>query len=150
MGQATEDRRVSFSKAQKKLRGFLRGVGLPDQVLWLSEDRVIGHPGKVWIYRPLELADESASAAFYEHICDCSRANIRIDVLTQYEGHSVCYVEDCGDSTALLNFGTKMNLVPMVPVDSRSRWLQTKLYLSTCRDSHEIHRRRITPACVSA
>jgi len=150
MGKAVEDRRVSFSKACKKLRGFLRGIRMPEDILWLSEDRVIGHAAKVWVFRPLELEDAAASQAFYEHLCDTSRANIRIDVLAQFQGRSICYVEDCGDDTAYLNFGTSLNLVEMDPVESHSRWLQTKLYLATRRDHHAVTKRRITPACVSA
>lgn len=145
-----KDPRVPFDKAQKKLQTFLKGIRLPQRILWLTGDRVTGHTGKVWIYQPATLEDPASSRAFYESLRIGTAVSLRIDVLCEWEGASVCFVEDCGGESCYLNFGAGFEPVEVEAVHTRSQWLATRFFLGGRRDRHPVTHRRITPASESA
>ena len=117
-----EDVRVPFDKAKCTFQAFLVSQGWPDDIVWLSRDRVVGRRRTYWVFRPDELTSDDRSRAFYESVCRTS-SSIRIDASGRLGRRSVAYVEDYGGPSRMLNFGVLTDPWIIRPVSSRLAWV---------------------------
>jgi len=115
------DARTDFDGAVTTFRNFLRSQGWSDRLLWLSREHVTGHRCKYWILKPDELDSDVASRRFYESTRRGS-GSIRIDALSEIEGKTVCYVENYGGDSRMLNFGIWTGHHEVKVVRSAFRW----------------------------
>lgn len=115
------DARTDFDGAVTTFRNFLRSQGWSDRLLWLSREHVTGHRCKYWILKPNELDSDVASRRFYESTRRGS-GSIRIDALSEIEGKTVCYVENYGGDSRMLNFGIWTGHHEVKVVRSAFRW----------------------------
>jgi hypothetical protein len=116
-----DDIRTSFDEAVTSFREFLRSQGWSDDLCWLARERLTGHRCRYWVLRPEELTSDSASRRFYEAARQGS-GSIRLDGLAQVNGKTLCYVENYGGGSKMLNFGVRQGPLEMKTVSSTFRW----------------------------
>jgi len=144
-----EDTRVPFEDATREFTTFLRSQGWPTELLWLTRDRLVGHRGTHWVFRPEELTSDAASRAFYEAARQ-TPSSLRLDARWQLGGRSLVFVEDFGGPSRMLNFGIIPDQPPVRPVSSRLIWACLRAYTRVLGESPWLRCTSITPRTVTA
>jgi hypothetical protein len=113
--------RPHFEEAVGHFRDFLKSQDCPENILWLSRDRLTGHRNTIWIFRPEDLTSTDNSKNFYETIRQ-TPGSIRIDALGRVGGHTLAYVENWGGDSSMLNFGILESPIKIKIVSSQLFW----------------------------
>ena len=143
------DSRVPFDDALAVFRQFLASQGWPREIAWLSQDRVVGHRGSHWVFRPNELMSDVASRAFYETL-RTTTSSIRVDALGVVDGRTVAYVVDYGGDSGMLNFGVNTSGWVLRAVTSRAAWLALVAITRLRGSSPFLRHTRFTPRATKA
>lgn len=115
------DARLPFDETVTRFLDFLASQGWSRSLLWLTRDRLAGHLGEYWVYRPEELQNSTTARSWYE---DARKEdwNLRIDGFAQHAGSTLAYVVRGPGRSRSLNFGVLAGEVRLHIVHSPLRW----------------------------
>jgi hypothetical protein len=119
--QRLREPRPPFAEAVAGFRQFLTEIQWSDQVRWLSAADITGYRNRLWVYRPMDIANERSSEEFY-NAAIATPASVRIDGIFQHAGFTFAWVEIHGGHARFLNYGVWTSPILVAVVRSSVVW----------------------------
>lgn len=123
-----KDDRVSFDEALVTFEQFLSSQDLHTSLLWLTRNRITGHKGHFWIYRPEELSSADPSKKYFEESRKANW-NLAICAFTQFKNFTLAYVERGRGESRMLNLSIHTTKEWNYHfVQSKAWWMLIRIY----------------------